>query len=64
MGGQKLSVENNKYALIRALYQDCHFTILGFANRLGQPVCCVIIIAATQVTAKDIMGLQPWVQSS
>ena len=36
---------------------------MGFTNGLGQPVCCVIIIAAAQVTAKDIMGLQPWVQT-
>jgi len=36
--------------------------VLGFTNGLGQPVCCVIILAAAQVTAKDIMGLQPWAE--
>ena len=60
VGGQKFVVQNNKRALICASHQDCHFTVLGFTNGLGEPVCCVIIIAAAEVRAKDIMGLQPW----
>ncbi len=60
VGGQKFVVQSNKRALIRASHQDCHFTILGFTNGLGEPVCCVIILAAPEVRAKDIMGLQPW----
>jgi hypothetical protein len=63
VGGQKFVVEKNKRALIRASHQDCHFTVLGFTNALGEPVCCVIIIAAATVTAKDIMGLQPWAEA-
>ncbi len=60
VGGQKFVVEKKKRGLIRSSYQDCHFTVLGFTNALGEPVCCVIIIAAAEVRAKDIMGLQPW----
>jgi hypothetical protein len=63
VGGQKFEVDNKKHALICASHQDCHFTILGFSNALGQPVCCVIIIAAAQVTAQDIMGLQRWAET-
>jgi hypothetical protein len=63
VGGQIFVVENKKRALIRASHQDCHFTVLGFSNALGQPISCVIIIAAAQVTAKDIMGLQPWAET-
>ncbi len=63
MGGQKFGVKSNKWALIQASHQDFHFTLLGFSNALGQPVCCVMIIAATQVTAKDIIGLQPWAET-
>jgi len=62
VGGQKFIVQGNQRALIRSSHQDCHFTVLGFTNGLGQPVCCVIILAAAQVTAKDIMGLQPWAE--
>jgi hypothetical protein len=60
VGGQKFVVQKNKRALLRASHQDCHYTILGFTNGFGEPVCCIIIIAAAEVRAKDIMGLQPW----
>ena len=46
VGSQKFVVEKKKRALIRSSHQDCHFTVLGFTNALGEPVCCVIIIAA------------------
>ncbi len=49
VGGQKFVVQKNKHALLCASHQDCHFTILGFTNGLGEPVCCVIIIAAAEV---------------
>jgi hypothetical protein len=39
----------------------CHFAVLGFTKALGESVYCIIIIAAAEVRAKDIMGLQPWV---
>jgi hypothetical protein len=34
--------------------------VLVFTNALGEPVFSIIIIAAAEVKAKDIMGLQPW----
>jgi hypothetical protein len=34
--------------------------VLGFTNGQGEPVCCVIILASNEVTAKCIMGLQLW----
>jgi len=58
--GQKFVSQNNKRGYLCASHQDCHLTVLGFTNGLGEPVCCIIIIAATEVRAKDIMGLQPW----
>ena len=61
VGGQKFVVGTNQRALISASHQDCHFTVLGFTNALGEAVCCVIILAASEVRAKDVMGLQPWV---
>ena len=48
-------------ALIRTSHQDCHFTVLGFTYALGEAVCCIIILAASEVQAKYVMGLQPWV---
>jgi hypothetical protein len=56
---QKFVVQKKKGALIRSSHQDCHFTMLGFTNTLGEPVCCVTIIAAAEAQAKDIMSLQP-----
>jgi hypothetical protein len=56
VGGQKFVVGKKKRALIRSSHQDCHFTVLGFTNAVGEPVCCVIIIAAVELRAKDIMG--------
>jgi hypothetical protein len=38
--------------------------MLGFTNALGEPVCCVIIIASKEVRASDIMGVQPWAEVS
>jgi hypothetical protein len=34
--------------------------VLGFTTAQGDPVCCVIIIACAEITAKHVMGLQPW----
>ena len=61
VGGQKFVVGANQRALIRVSHQDCHFTVLGFTNALGEAVCCVIILAGSEVRAKDVMGLQLWV---
>lgn len=61
VGGEKFIIDKNSRALTCTSYQDCLFTVLGFTNALGVPICCVIIIAAKQVNAKTIMGLQPWV---
>ncbi len=33
----------------------------SFTNARGDPVCCVIIIACSEITGKHVMGLQPWV---
>ncbi len=38
--------------------------MLGFTDAQGQPVCCVIILASTEITAEHIMGLQPWAEIS
>ena len=35
--------------------------MLGFTNTWGEAICCVIIIACSEITAKHEMGLQPWV---
>jgi hypothetical protein len=59
-GGQKFLVQDNQRALLRSSFADCHFTVLGFTNGRGEPVCCVIILAAMEISAKCIMGLQPW----
>ena len=64
VGGQKFVIENNSHALINSSYTDSHFTILGFTNACADAVCCVIILATTEVEAKNIMGLQPWVSNT
>jgi hypothetical protein len=61
-GGQKFVVSTEVRALQKSSHQDCHFTVLGFTNVKGEPACCLIILAASEVTGKDIMGLQPWVE--
>jgi len=61
VGGQKFVVGANQRALMRASHQDCHFTVFGLTNALGEALCCVIILASSEVRAKDVMGLQPWV---
>jgi len=33
--------------------------ILGFTNALGEMVYCIIILAASEVRAKVVIGLQP-----
>jgi hypothetical protein len=35
--------------------------VLGFTNANFEAVCCVIIIAGSEINGKHIMGLQPWV---
>ncbi len=62
VGGQKFVVSQEWRALQKSSHQDCHFTVLGFTNAKGEPACCLIILAASEVTGKDIMGLQPWVE--
>jgi hypothetical protein len=61
VGGQTFVVHHSQRALLRSSHADCHFTVLGFTNGRGAPVCCVIIIAGKEITAKHRMGLQPWV---
>jgi hypothetical protein len=60
--GQKFVVIQEGRVLQKSSHQDCHFTVLGFTNAKGEPACCLIILAASEVTGKDIMGLQPWVE--
>jgi len=60
VGGQKFVVHEAQRALLRSSYADTHFTVLGFTNAQGDPICCVIIIACAEITAKHVMGLQPW----
>jgi hypothetical protein len=57
---QKILVQNGQRALLWASFNDCHFTVLGFANGNGDPILAVIIMASTEITAKCIMGMQPW----
>jgi hypothetical protein len=59
-GGQKFIVQNGQRSLLQASFNNFHFTILGFTNFSGDPVLAVIIIASTEITAKCIMGMQPW----
>ena len=61
-GGQKFIVQSGQRALLRASFTDCHFTVLGFTNGNGDPVLAVIIMASSEITAKCIMGLQPWAE--
>jgi hypothetical protein len=60
IGGQTFIVHKTQRALLRSSHADCHFTVLGFTNALGEPICCVIIIAGKEIAAKHRMGLQPW----
>ena len=61
VGGEKFLITEDQRAMLRSSFQDCHFTVLGFTNGKGEPVCCVIIVASMEISAKHIMGLQPWV---
>jgi hypothetical protein len=60
VGGEKFVIHEDQCTLLLSLFQDCHFMVLGYTNGQGEPVCCVIILASNEVTAKYIMGLQPW----
>ena len=54
VGGLKFVVDQNQRALLRSAYSDCHFTMLGFMNARGELVCCVVILASCELTAKHI----------
>ncbi len=58
--GKKFVVHETQRALLRPSYADTHFTVLGFTNAQGDPVCWVIIFACCEITGKHVMGLQPW----
>jgi hypothetical protein len=60
VGGQKYIVHEAQQALLRSSYANTHFMVLGYTTARGNPVCCVIIIACVEITAKHVLGLQPW----
>jgi hypothetical protein len=63
VGGAKILVAADERALIWSSYSDTHFTVLGFTAGNGNPVCCVIILAGSELKANHVMGLQPWVEA-
>jgi hypothetical protein len=56
VGGQKCVVSTERRVLQKSSHQDCHFTLFGLTNAKGESACCLIILAASEVTSKDIMG--------
>jgi hypothetical protein len=59
--GQTYVVHKTQRALLRSSHTHCHFTVLGFTNVCGDPICCVIIISGKEIMAEHRMELQPWV---
>jgi hypothetical protein len=62
VGSKKFLITEDQRAMLRSSFQDCRFTVLGFTNGKGEPVCCVIIVASMEISAKHVLGLQPCVQ--
>ena len=62
IGGEKLLVAKDKWAFCQSAMNDCHFTMLGFTSTSGEPVCCVVIVAAQKMEALVPMGYQPWAE--
>lgn len=62
VGGQKFVIGEIDRALICASYADKPFTVLGFTSSDGNPVCCVIILAGSELKANHIMRIQPLVE--
>jgi hypothetical protein len=56
-GSKKFLITEDQCAMLRSSFQDCHFTVLGFINGKGEPVCCIIIVTSMEMSAKHIMGL-------
>ncbi len=59
-GGQNVLVQKDEHAFLRLSIADCHFMVLGFTNERGEAVCFITILASMEISAKCIMGLQPW----
>jgi hypothetical protein len=53
---------DDQRALIRSLFSDSHFTVLGFTARDGKPICCVIFLSGSEIKANHIMGVHPWAE--
>ncbi len=53
IAGTKYVVGRKNRALMRAAHNDCHFTTLGFSLADGRPILCVIIVACSEIDAKN-----------
>jgi hypothetical protein len=51
VGGQKFVDGAKERALIYASYANNHFPVLGFTSVDGNPVCCIIILAGSELKA-------------
>jgi len=62
IGGKKLLVAKDEWALCQSTMNDGHFTMLGFTSTSGEPVSCVVIVAAQKMEVLVLMGYQPWAE--
>ena len=57
LGGQKRVIEQSGVGKQRCLTTDARWTTLGFTARTGEPVMCVIIIKAKDLSPSEILGI-------
>ena len=60
IGGEHHMVRAAEVAYATGSGSCCHFTMLPFILKNGEPVCCIVIIAQKTMTPEIITGLQPW----
>jgi len=55
-GGQKFVVKKGSRANIKASHKDGPFTLIGLTAATGDPVMCIVIFAAEELTFEQRMG--------
>jgi hypothetical protein len=57
VGGERLLKGKGQMAEVTAATSEAHFTVLGFTATMGEPVMCVTIFAASELTQELQLGI-------
>ena len=57
VGGQKFVAKKGSRANIKASHKDGRFTLIGLTAATGDPVMCIVIFAAEELTFEQRMGI-------